>query len=178
MSAITIKHRQMTKRDFLILIIKLFGLYAAVTAIFSTLPNNIVFSLGYIDTFVIVWVLATLVITVGLFWILTFKADRLVDLLKLGQGFTDERIELGNIKSEDILKTGTFVIGGLLFIRSVPGLLSNIFWAFRGEIAGLEFTEKDKVNLGVSALNVILGYLLFTNYELVAKRLKGNKAAD
>jgi hypothetical protein len=168
----------MTKRNFLILMIKLFGLYAAVTSIFSTIPNNIVFSLGHLDAFMIVWILVTLVITVGLFWTLTFKADRLVDLLKLGQGFTDERIELGKIKSEDILKTGTFVIGGLLFIRNVPGLLSNIFWAFRGEIAGLEFTEKDKVNLGVSALNVILGYLLFTNFDVVARRLKGKREAD
>ena len=165
----------MTKRDFLILMIKLFGLYSAVTTIFSVLPNNVMFSLGQVDIFVIIWIIIVTVIVAGLFWVLTFRADKLVDLLKLEKGFSDDRIELGDIKSEDIIKTGTFVIGGLLIIENIPGLLSQTFWAFRGEVVGFEFTAKDKFNLGVSGLNVLLGYLLFTNYDAVARRLKGGR---
>src|SRR6201991_1210130 len=56
------------------------------------------------------------------------------------------RIELDNIRSEDTLKTGTFIIGGLLFIKSVPGLLSNIFRAFKGDIAGIEFSDRENMN--------------------------------
>ena len=162
----------MTKRDFLILMIKLFGLYTAVTTLFSVLPGNIIYSLRYIDALVITWIIASLGVTIGLCWILTFRADRLVDLLKLDKGFADERIEFGNLRSEDIIKTGVFIMGGLLFIRTLPGLLSNVFWAFKGEVAGVEFAERDKVNLGVNALNVLVGYLLFTNYDVVAKKLK------
>jgi hypothetical protein len=77
-----------------------------------------------------------------------------------------------------LVKIGIFVIGGLLFIKNIPGLLSNVFWAFKGEVAGLEFTEKDKFNLAVSGLNVLLGYLLFTNYEIVASRLNKKKDGD
>ena len=161
----------MTKKDFFILTIKLFGLYSAMTTIFSVLPNNILFALGQFDAIVGVWIAVALVVTIGLFWLLTFKADRLVSLLKLEKGFMEDRIELGNIKSDTLIKIGTFIIGGILLIKSIPGLLSNLFWAFKGEVAGVEFAEKDKFNLTVSVLNVLLGYLLFTNYDFVAKRL-------
>jgi hypothetical protein len=165
----------MTKRDFLILMIKLFGLYSIVTTLFSALPGNVIFAMGHFDFTIAVWILVVFVVTMGLFWLLTFKADRLVDLLKLEHGFVDDRIELGSIKPEDIIKIGTFVIGGLLFLRSIPGFLSGTFWAFKGDIAGLEFSEKDKFDLVVSGLNVMFGYLLFTNYDWVAKRLNGKR---
>ncbi len=169
----------MSKRDFLILMIKLFGLYSAVATLFSVLPNNVMFALGHIDAAMVVWVLAVVTITVGLFWLLVFKADKLVDLLKLEKGFTDDRIDFGNIQSQDILKTGTFVIGGLLLIKSIPALLTLLFWAFKDDMAGLEFSDKDKLNLTISFLNVLLGYFLFSNYDLVAKRLtKKKKESD
>jgi hypothetical protein len=169
----------MTKRDFFILLIKVFGLYSAVTAIFSALPSNIMFGMhGEVEISVYVWIVAVTFIIAGLFWILTFKADKLVDLLKLEKGFSDDRIELESIKSEDIIKIGTFVIGGLLMIKSVPGLLSQIFWSFKGEIIGQEFTARDKFNLGVSGLNVLLGFLLFTNFDIVARRLNKKKEGD
>jgi hypothetical protein len=58
--------------------IKIFGLYSAVTTIFSVLPNNIMFSLGHLDATFAGWIVIVLVVTFGLFWLLTFKADRLV----------------------------------------------------------------------------------------------------
>jgi hypothetical protein len=170
--------RKMTKRDFLILTIKLFGLNSLVATIFSVLPNNVVFSFGHFDFEVAVWLVIVLIVTVGIFWILTFKANKVVNFLKLDNGFADDRIELGNIKPEDIIKAGVFIIGGLLFIKNVPSLLSNAFWAVKGEIIGLEFTVKDKVNLGISGLNVLIGYLLFANYDIVARRLKAKKDSD
>ncbi len=83
---------------FLILMIKIFGLYSAVTTIFSALPGNIAFSLRYIDAFIVLWIVVATLIAVGLFWLLIFKADKIIDLLKLDKGFADDRIELGNIK--------------------------------------------------------------------------------
>ncbi len=70
--------------------------------------------------------------------------------MKLGKGFTDDRMELGNIKSSDIIKTGTFIIGGLMIVDNIPSLLSQAFWAFKGDIVGQEFSSKDKFNLTVS----------------------------
>ena len=151
----------MTKRDFLILVIKLFGLYSAVTAIFSSLPN-IALSIQYIEPFFLVWIVVVVIIIAGLFWLLIFKADKIVDVLKLHKGFADERIELANIKARDIVGAGIFIIGGLIIIRTVPALLSQVYWAFKGEIAGQEFTVEDKFHLSVSGVNLVIGYLLFT----------------
>jgi len=161
------------------LLVKIFGLYSAMTAIFGVLPSNIMFGMGgEIQIKVYIWTISVVVIVVGLFWLLTFKADSLVDFLKLGKGFSDDRIELGNLKPEDIIKIGVFIIGGLLLIRSVPGLLSQIFWSFKGEVVGLEFNPRDKFNIVVSGLNVLFGYLLFTNSDRVARLLNKKKEVD
>jgi hypothetical protein len=169
----------MTKRDFFILLVKVFGLYSAVTAIFGVLPNNIMFGMGgEIQIEVYIWTIAVIVIVAGLFWLLTFKADSLVDFLKLSKGFSDDRIELGNIKPVEIIRIAVFITGGLLLIRSIPGLLSQIFWLFKGEVIGQEFSPRDKFNIVVSGLNVLLGYLLFTNSDKVARLLDRNKETE
>ena len=165
----------MTKRDFFILLIKLFGLHSMVIALFSFLPNNIAFAFQQVDIVVIIWTIIVIAIVVGLFWLLVFEADKVVDLMKLGTGFTDDRIELGNLKSSDIVKTGTFIIGGLMIVDHIPGLLSQTFWAFKGEIVGREFNSKDKFNLTVSVLNVLIGYLLITNLNFVSRLLTSKK---
>lgn len=159
----------MTKRDFFVLLIKVFGLNALVNGIFSVIPNNMMFGFSNVDIFVVLWTIAVVGIFFGTFWILILKADWLAGLLKLDKGFSDERIELGNLSSADIIKLGIFVIGGLLLIQSIPGLLSHVFWAFKGELVGKEFNEKDKFNFAVSVLNVLAGYLLMTNYDRVSK---------
>lgn len=79
------------------------------------------FALGHLYTTIVVWAIAVFVVTIGLFWLLTFKADKLVDFLKLEKGFIDDRIELGNLNANNIVKTGTFIIGGLLLIKVFPG---------------------------------------------------------
>lgn len=169
----------MTKRDFFILLVKVFGLYSAVTAIFGVLPNNIMFGMGgEIQIEVYIWTIAVIIIVAGLFWLLTFKADSLVDFLKLSKGFSDDRIELGNIKPVDIIRIAVFITGGLLLIRSIPGLLSQIFWSFKGEVIGQEFNPRDKFNIVVSGLNVLFGYLLFTNSDRVARLLDKKKEVE
>jgi len=169
----------MTKREFFILLIKVFGLYSAVATLFSGLPSNVLFGINAeIEIVTYVWLVAVTFLVAGLFWILIFKADKLVDLLKLEKGFSDERIELGNIKSQDIIKIGVFIIGGLLIIKSVPLLLNQLFGSFKGEIIGQEFSARDKFNLGVSVLNLLLGYLLFTNYDTIARRLNKKKEGE
>jgi hypothetical protein len=166
----------MTKRGFFVLLIKVFGLNALVAGIFSTIPNNLMVGFSSVDISVILWTIAVVGIFVGICWILVLKADWLAALLKLDKGFSDERIELGNLSSADIMKLGVFVIGGLLLIRSIPDLLSRVFWAFKGELVGTEFNERDKFNFAVSVLNVLGGYLLMTNYDLVSKFFKDKSA--
>ena len=165
----------MTKRDFFILIIKVFGLFSVVTSLFSVLPSNISFAMMDIDALSILWIVVAIVVVVGLFVALIFKADKVVRLLKLDKGFDDEKIEIGNLKPTDIIKIGTFIIGGLLILDNIPAFLSHSLFAFKGDVIGLEYNSQDKFNWAVSGLNLIIGFLLLTNYDFIAKKLKTEK---
>lgn len=165
----------MTKKDFFILMIKLFGLSSALTNIFSVIPNNISYAISYFDLLSILWIIGVSAIIIGLFILLVFKAEAIVDYLSLEKGFEENRIELGNLNSSDILKIGTFIIGGLMIIRNIPWFLSNTYWAFKNEIAGIPNGSKDSFNWAVNGLNLIVGYVLMTNYDLIAKRLKSKE---
>jgi len=162
----------MTKKDLFILAIKLFGLNVIVITLFSSIPSSIISSFKYFELTTILWMIVVLVVFAGLFWLLVFKADWVVEFLKLDKGFSDERIELGNLNASDIAKVGIFIIGGLLITRHIPSLLSNLYWVVKQNNLGQDFNHKEKFNLVVSVINVLLGYLLMTNYEFVADKFK------
>src|SRR5690625_7724332 len=110
----------MTKRVFFILIIKIFGLYSIITSLFSVLPNNISFVIQNIEIIGIIWLLATALIIIGLFYLLLTKADKISKLLKLENGFDEDRIDFNGLKSLDIIKFVVLIIGGLLFVENIP----------------------------------------------------------
>lgn len=168
----------MTKRDLFILLIKLFGLFSLITSLFAFLPNNISFAMMQIDLFSIVWIIVAIAVVVGLFVVLIFKADKVVRLLKLDQGFDEDRIELGNLKANDIVKLGAFIIGGFLIIDNIPTFLSHSLFAFKSDLIGFEYSIREKFNWAVCGLNLIIGFLLLTNYDFVAKLLKLKKTEN
>jgi hypothetical protein len=164
----------MSKRDFFILSIRLFGLSSLVTSVFSVVPSNIAFALMDFDIVSAAWVLMAVAVIVALFVLLVTKADKVVQVLKLEKGFDDSRIELGSLKSRDVIKIGTFIIGGLLILDNVPGFLSHALFAFKGMNAGTEYRMEDKFNWMVSAINLLIGYLLLTNYGFVADKMRND----
>ena len=168
----------MTKRDFFILMIKLFGLFSLVTSIFSVIPSNISFALMELDIVSIIWILIAATAIGGLFVLLVFKAEKVVQMLKLDKGFDDNRIELGNLKSTDIVKIGAFIIGGLLILDNIPAFLSHTLFAFKGKNLGVAYKMEDKFNWAVSGINLIIGYLLLTNYGFVAAKLKDKSETE
>lgn len=160
----------MTKRDFFILLIKLFGLFYLIKSLFlSTLV------LRQLDVLALISFFVTLTVVVGLFWLLIFRADKVVAFLQLESGLSDERIELGNIKTGDIIKIGTFVIGGLLIIDSIPRFLIHAYSFVRRNSSDQEFNSSDSYDLVVSGLNILLGYLLVTNYAFVSRIINVKK---
>lgn len=165
----------MTKRDFFVLMIKLFGLFSVVSSIFTILPSNIAFALTDVTTFSVIWIIAAVLILLGLFVLLIFYSGKIVSLLRLEKGFEDDRIELNNLKPSDIIKIGTFIVGSLLLLHNLPQFLSHTLFAFKGGVAGQALNFKSKFDWTVSGLNMILGYLLVTNYAAVARLLQYKK---
>lgn len=162
----------MTKRDFFILWIKIFGLLSFVTSLFSAIPGNIALALMDFDRLSMFWISAAVAVVVGLFVILIFKADKVVQLLKLDKGFDEDRMDFGNLSGTDIMKIGTFIIGGLMILDNIPNFLSHTLFAFKEDIAGEAYDSKANFSWAVSAINIFLGYILVSNYAFVARLMK------
>lgn len=165
----------MTKRDFFILIIKLFGLTTLITSLLSVVPSTFGFAIANMDLFSLVWIILALLLTLGLFALLVLKADKVAQFLKLEQGFDDNRIELGSLAAYDILKIGTFIIGGFLILDNIPAFLSHTLFAFKESLAHHPYETNDNFYWAVSAINIMLGFVLIRNYGFVARLLRSKK---
>ncbi len=165
----------MTKRDFFILLIKVFGLYSIITTLFSVIPNSLSsISLDF-GIAAILWSIFGSGIAIGITVILLSKADKVVQLLKLDKGFDDDRIDFGNIKPSDIVKIGSFIIGGFLILNNIPNFISHALFSYKSEVVGYEYTSKQYFQWAVSGVNILLGLFLFTKYDLIAKWFRAEK---
>lgn len=158
----------MTKRDFFILIIKLFGLFSLITSLFSILPSSISFALWEFDIFTAIGVIILSVLIVVLFVLLITKADKVVTILKLSEKFDDDKIEIGNLNPINIVKLAIITIGGLLIINNIPEVLIHTLFAFKDDHSGMTYDTIDKFNWAVSGIKLILGFLLMTNYNSIS----------
>ena len=167
----------MSKRDFFIVLIRVFGLYSAVLTVFSVLPSTfafwaaVLYSDGYDDHMVWVIVVSVVTLSVTLLWLLIRKAPRIVALLKLDEGLDEERIEIGQLRPHDLVAFGTFVVGGLLFVNSVAGFITRCYSAFKSSMPGYDFTSHDQMDWAMSAVNVVVGYLLVAHHQRIAGKL-------
>ena len=161
----------MTTKDLFRLIIKIFGLYFLVTLIF-TIPGNLLFSFNNIDLTIIISILLYLLICAGLFVLIIYYPDFIIDLLKLNKGFDEERIDLANFNNTNILKLAVVIIGGIMLIKNIPAFLTNLFFAFKSSINPNNSTIKfgslnDYIRLSINFLNIIIGFLLIANYKII-----------
>ena len=170
----------MTKRDFFRIIIKLFGLYALILTIFNYIPSNLNFVTYDFSFISIIWVLIATGLAVLIYVFLILKTDTLIDLLKLDKGFDDDKIELVNFSSQKIIQLALLLIGGFLIIDYFPNFLNYSYLAFKAQVSfkGLNYIDElnfgrplDYFNWAIATINIIIGYLLLTNYYKLAKWL-------
>ncbi len=167
----------MTKRDFFRIIIKIFGLYSLLLTLFTVVPNNISTLMFQFDGNMIMMVLAIMFVTAGLFFVLLFRTDSIINFLKLDQGFDDEKIEIGNLNNQSILKLAIIIIGGFLVLDYIPNFLFDIVNAFKYKSDNYTSIEGHSVNyfaLTTGAINIVIGFLLVMNYKSVAQFLDKN----
>jgi hypothetical protein len=167
----------MTKKDFFSLLIKIFGLYSLISFIFSVLPVNFIFVIQYIDAAAIAWIILILIVTFLIFLFLIYNPNRIINWLKLDKGFDDDRIDFLKFNNTNILKLAVIIIGGVLLIQNVPRFLSFTLFAFKSSI-GKELNTvnfgglRDYIHWGTSFINILIGYLMLTNYNFISRILK------
>ena len=115
-------------------------------------------------------------LVIFLFLFLIFKSDLIIKWLKLDRGFDDDRIDFQNFNVPSIIKLAVIVIGGILIINNIPAFLNHCFFAFKYSIGNnqMDSTVKysssfDYFNLGVSFLNIVIGYFMITNYNFISR---------
>ncbi len=165
----------MTKRDFFILLVKVFGLFSIVKILSSGIPVHVFFALMQIDMLNLIWLIIAIIVIIGLFVFLIFKTEKIVSLLRLDKGFDDDHIELGNFNAVNIVKLASILFGGYLILNNIPTFLSHTLFAFKGEIVGRTYEAMDKFKWAVSGINMIIGYLILTNYSFISKILSKKK---
>jgi len=167
----------MTKKDFFILIIKLFGLYSIITALFISLPQNLTFVFMDFGVHSIIYLTIILTVIIGLFVFLLFKSHHVVRLLKLEKGFDTDSLELGNLTTLEIVKIAVLIIGGFLIIDNLPIFIQQTLKAFYSEIQIQTIESINKWNWFVNGANILIGYLLITNLNIVSRLLNINAKA-
>ncbi len=179
----------MTKRDFFRIIIKLFGLYALILAVFSYIPSNIGYVTFQFEVITLVWIFGASALVCLIYIFLILKTDKIIDLLKIDKGFDDDRIEFGNFDTEKIFSLSIIIIAGFLIIDYLPNFLQYTYLAFKKQVSshGLNYLEEvsfgkttDYFNWTIAGLNILIGIVLITNYDRIAKWLtrKETKSGD
>ena len=165
----------MTKKDFFVLLMKIFGLYSLTISLFSVLPNSISLFINEIDFLGFLVVLVSVLLVLGLFVLLIYKSEYVAEKLKLKEGFDDDRIEISHFNEASIVKLACILLGGFLVIDNLPPLLNLLYYALKFDHKGIEFGSDNNFYLWSNALRVVIGYLLLTNYSSIIKILIKNK---
>ncbi|MDF1696911.1 MAG: hypothetical protein P1U56_13800 [Saprospiraceae bacterium] len=166
-------------RDFFRLIIKLFGLYALLTTIIQFIPFNFsmfIYEEGVMSYF---WLVAILLIIVGIFIGMVKNADLLIDWLHLEHGFEEKKINFGNLDESKMFSLTLILIGGFLIIDYFPSFLHNCYYSFRtvadtkglDGLIGLNYTTVSYFDWTMTFINIVVGYLLIVNHKGISRWL-------
>jgi len=159
----------MTPRSFWMILIRIMGLWFILK---SVQPLYQFISLFFIrdgnpDTQTLLTMGLFSTVVLGLFllilFLVLFRTEWIIDLLKLDKGFCEEQLEI-SLHHSSILQIAIIVIGGILFLKNLPTLIMQVLGNFE-HLVRLDYgyypTRWSPVLY--TFLNLLLGYLLMTN---------------
>jgi len=166
----------MTPRTFWAILIKILGVYIILESI-AGIPQLISTFLLYLrpgyrmdstDSLIIIsYLLLIMGVYLAILWCCIFKTDRIIDNLRLDQGYDDERLEF-NIHRSTILKIVIMVIGGLFIIQSFPALCADIltYARMQKDYSRIIDVPESKYIL-IAFVQVFIGYFMLTCSRMI-----------
>lgn len=161
----------MTKKDFFIIIIKLFGLYLLIGVLFNSISISLPYILNNSDALGYFIVFISTLIPLALFILLIFQAEKIIYLLKLDKGFDEERIDFGNLEAIHILKIAVFILGGIILVDNIPVFISQIINSLEARLHNESMSSYQKIYWIASFIKIIIGYLFVTYFDLISQKL-------
>jgi hypothetical protein len=164
----------MTLRTFWRIFLKAIGIWIILESIsilasfllvfLSSQGKEIEYNFNYL-TFLIQFIL----VSGGYFLVFRYfilKTDWLIDKLKLDKGFEEENLDV-KIDPKNILTLAVIVLGGFLFVHSIPILFSELFLFSQGKEIFSENPGSHWIIL--YGIETTIGFLLMINYKPVVE---------
>ena len=167
----------MSVRNFWTIFLKALGIWLVINGL-TTITQFIAAFSSFVlgnnnELWTIIYSLLLLFGTIGIYilvlWLFVFKTSWLIDKLKLEKGFIDDRIE-GDFDYSKVLTIAIIVIGGLIFIESLPSFCKETFNYFQQKRMFEE--EFSSGWLFFYLTKTVIGYLLMTNSKIVVKYIE------
>lgn len=186
----------MKTKDFFTLALKLFALYSLITMIFNVIPSYMTVLIhdrfGQPDYSGAIYAVGAVALLTGLFVYLVNRSAWVVEKLRLDRGFEESTIPLDKLDANAIVKIACIIIGGMIFVQNIPYFLMHLYAAFRmdvdnagdgGILGALDYylgsSHRDHVvDLAINTLNLMVSWLLLTNYDFVARKLVAKQESD
>jgi len=117
-----------------------------------------------------IWTLVTTILILVAYgvvsFLLIFKTNYVIDILKLDQGFEEETLSL-NIHRSTILSISIIVIGGLLVADELPNFCRQLFSYFQEKRMTYGQTNPSLSYSIVSGVKIIIGMILMTGQRQI-----------
>lgn len=163
----------MTKKDLFRIIIKLFGLYAAINFITVYLAQLTSFAHFFKEEpLIILWVLLAILLFCGFASLIIFYPNKIINWFSLNKGYDNDDASLGKTDLKSLIKIAVIITGGLFILNSFAPLLVEIAHILpslitKGDVAEM-VNLADHRGLYTDIINLAIGYLLLANYSPIA----------
>lgn len=173
----------MTIKTFWLILFRILGIWLVLDSI-KIVPDFIssLFSFATVPELKMqdyVWTFAFFISSIGLYaiilWLFFFKTDWLIYKLHLEKGFIEDRIEF-NIPRSTVLSFAIILIGGLMFVETLPQIFRMIFSYFKGRNVFIQNPISGSIVYILS--KTIIGYLLMTNSQYVVSIIDKKKVKE
>lgn len=170
----------MTKKDFFRVLIKVFGLYSLILALFQFIPTTLSYVQATDNGLFLFTLIFPTALVVSFFLFLLLKTDNVLKWLKLGEGFDDDEIKIGELKPHVLVSILVIVIGGIQIVHYAPNFILSSYQGFKHlvQTRGLEnnifqtYGQVFDLNVYIlTILNLVIGILLISNYTKISKWL-------
>jgi len=171
----------MSPLSFWTILIKVLGIYVLLQALvgipsFINMTQAIYYEGFQPYTKTNYFVVAYLLLLLGIFWLIIwgclFKADWIIDKLKLTAGITEEKLAFSMHRS-DILKIVIMLIGGLTLIDALPAACQELFLCIQ-RIKEYNGFKKDPAStyLLFHLLKIGIGIFMVTSNQFIVNYIE------
>lgn len=181
-----IKTLLMTPKNFFRIVLKIFSLFfifsfvALIPQIFSAF--GFIFQSGFNDVGTIVEITLWIIIIIAFYgyaiYLLLFRTDKIVNLLKLDQGFDQETFSF-EISKRSILTIGVIIVGGVILVGEIPNLCSLLYKYFQYKnLVGTGYLAQDWPPVISSGVKIIIGLLLLGERKRIVDLMVGKQSSE